>query len=208
MAFHPNKYGITRAISSLKTQKGNQWHYLPFGLFYLYCKLFVMTSPIKAKNHSNRAHFTSSFFFFQISSESPAHPSTPRWVWWMFLNSQLHALIFLSGILSTHFLVIGKFWKMKWNSMFDDKTGICFDFSMLVLSLLFELSTFLSLVVSYLFGFLLAGLCLHWVILYKSWSYTPRYDDSFTLFLFYEFLVLLHLLGWKIEKGKDYSLLS
>ena len=92
--------------------------------------------------------------------------------------------------------------------MFDDKTGICFDFSMLVLSLLFELSTFLSLVVSYLFGILLVGLCLHWVILYKSWSYTPRYDDSFTLFLFYEFLVLLHLLGWKTEKGKDYSLLS
>ena len=92
--------------------------------------------------------------------------------------------------------------------MFDDKTGICFDFSMLVLSLLFELSTFLSLIVSYLFGFLLAGLCLHWVILCKSWSYTPRYDGSFTLFLFYEFLVLLHLLGWKTEKGKDYSLLS
>ena len=88
--------------------------------------------------------------------------------------------------------------------MFEDKTGICFDFSMLVLSLSFELSTFLSLVVSYLFGFLLVGLCLHWVILYKSWSYTPRYDHSFTLFLFYEFLVMLHLLGWKTEKGNDY----
>ncbi|RVW36204.1 hypothetical protein CK203_113784 [Vitis vinifera] len=29
MALHPSKYGITRAISSLKTQKANEWHY-PF----------------------------------------------------------------------------------------------------------------------------------------------------------------------------------
>ena len=41
----------------------------------------------------------------------------------MFSNSQLHALIFLAGMLSTHFLVIGKFWKMKWNSMFEEKLG-------------------------------------------------------------------------------------
>ncbi|XP_034679499.1 uncharacterized protein LOC117909549 isoform X3 [Vitis riparia] len=46
----------------------------------------------------------------------------------MFSNSQLHALIFLlAGMLSTHFLAIGKFWKMKWNSMLEYKTGICFD---------------------------------------------------------------------------------
>ncbi|KAL6347486.1 hypothetical protein AAG906_026008 [Vitis piasezkii] len=52
----------------------------------------------------------------------------------MFSNSQLHALIFfLAGMLSTHFLAIGKFWKMKWNSMFEYKTGICFDFPCLSL---------------------------------------------------------------------------
>ena len=196
MALHPSEYGITRAISSLKTQQANQWHCLPFGLFYLCCKYSCLTSPaslIKTKeNHSKRAHYKNLLPFFlssfslQINWESPAHPSIPRWVLWMFSSSQLHALIFLPGMLSTHFLAIGNFWKMKWNSLFEDKHGIFFDFSLLILSIFFGLPTFLLLIVSHLFGFLLAGLYLHWVILCKSWSYTSRYDDSFTLFLFYE----------------------
>ncbi|RVW91052.1 hypothetical protein CK203_039981 [Vitis vinifera] len=61
----------------------------------------------------------------------------------MFSNSQLHALIFfLAGMLSTHFLAIGKFWKMKWNSMLSTKLGF---------ALIFHV-----------------GLSLHWVILCKG----------------------------------------
>ena len=70
MALHPSEYGITRAISSLKTQQANQWHCLPFGLFYLCCKYSCLTSPaslIKTKeNHSKRAHFKNLLFFFSF----------------------------------------------------------------------------------------------------------------------------------------------
>ncbi|XP_010645197.2 uncharacterized protein LOC100853636 [Vitis vinifera] len=82
MAFHPGEYRIASAISSLKTQKANQWHYLnlPFGLFYSYYKLFEMTSCYaicsqsslksltKPKHHSKSQDSTlqesSSFFSF------------------------------------------------------------------------------------------------------------------------------------------------
>ena len=122
----------------------------------------------------------------------------------MFSSSQLHALIFLAGMLSTRFLAIGNFWEMKWNSLFEDKHGIFFDFSLLVLSIFFELPTFLSSIVSYLFGFLLAGLYVHWVILCKSLSYTSRYDDSFTLFLFYEWFSYIYCVG-KLKRKRIIS---
>ena len=101
------------------------------------------TPRVKKAHFKNLPRFFLSSFSLQINWETPAHASIPRWILWMFSSSQLHALIFLPGMLSTHFLAIGKFWKMKWNSMFEEKPGIFFDFSMLVLSLLFELPTFL-----------------------------------------------------------------
>ena len=192
MAFHPGEYRIASAISSLKTQKANQWHYLnlPFGLFYSYYKLFEMTSCYaicsqsslksltKPKPHSKSQESTlqesSSFFsFLFLFTDKLRNPSSS-------LNSQMGFMNVLKFSAACFDLLawyvvhaFSRHRKILENEVEFYVWGETWDFLWFLhvsfISFVW-ITHILVIIVCYLFGFLLSGLSLHWAILCKSWS--------------------------------------